>query len=487
MLDSLSNRLSDAFRSLSGRGKISEANIKDAMRDVLRALLEADVHQDVAKEFCDAVTADALGSAVIQSLKPSQQMIGIVHDRLVEMMGPVDSHLMLVEPGPTVFMLCGLQGSGKTTTCGKLAALLKKQGKRVLVVAADLQRPAAVEQLRHVSETVETQAPGNGLVAFHGEPDQCAEYGKAVGAAVGVCRRGIERGKAENFDVVILDTAGRLHVNDELMKELEAVNRVLKPHQILLVVDAMTGQDAVNSAKAFHERLAVDGIILSKLDSDTRGGAAITVKKVTGAPIKFMGVGEKFDALEEFHPERIAGRILGMGDVVSLVERAQEEVDEQEAEEMNERLMKGQMSMDDFMKQMKMLRRMGSMKQLLGMIPGVGSQLKDVEIDEKQLDRLEGMVNSMTKSERQTPKKLDKSRARRVAKGSGSTPSAVNRLLKQVDSMQKMTKQMAGSPDGGARALQGMSGTPGLGARKGSTKTASLKAGFKKRKPKKRR
>ena len=488
MLNNLSDRLNGAFKSLSGRGKISESNVKDAMLDVRRALLEADVHQDVAKEFCDSVTADALGSEVLQSLRPSQQMIGIVNERLVELMGPVDSHLMLVEPGPTVFMLCGLQGSGKTTTCGKLAALLKKKGKRVLVVAADLQRPAAVDQLRLVAETVETNAPGDGLVDFHGEPEKCAEYGKAIGAAVGVCRRGINRGKAEKFDVVILDTAGRLHVNDELMHELEAVNKALTPHQILLVVDAMTGQDAVNSAKAFHERLAVDGVILSKLDSDTRGGAALTIKKVTGAPIKFMGVGEKFDALEEFHPERIASRILGMGDVVSLVERAQEEVDEDEANKMNERLMKGQLSMDDFLKQMKMLRRMGSMKQLLGMIPGVGSQLKDVDIDEKQFDRLEGMVNSMTKSERQTPKKLDKSRARRVAKGSGTTPSAVNKLMKQFDGIQKMTKQMSG-PGGQAKALArgSMHGAPDLGSVKGSTKTSSVKAGFKKRKPKKRR
>jgi signal recognition particle subunit SRP54 len=363
--------------------------------------LEADVHQDVAQEFCDAVTENALGEAVLQSLKPGQQMIGIVHERLIDLMGPVDSHLMLVDPGPTVFMLCGLQGSGKTTTCGKLAALLKKKGKRVLVVAADLQRPAAVEQLRQIAETVQATAPGSGEIGFHGEPEKCAEYGKAVGAAVGVCRRGIERAKKERFDVVILDTAGRLHVNDELMKELEAVNQTLRPHQILLVVDAMTGQDAVNSAKAFHERLAVDGVILSKLDSDTRGGAALSIKAVTGAPIKFIGVGEKFDALEEFHPERIAGRILGMGDVVSLVEKAQGEIDEEEAERMNERLAKGQLSMDDFLKQMRMLRRMGSMKQLLGMLPGMGSKLKDVNIDEKQLDQLEGIVNSMTAAERE--------------------------------------------------------------------------------------
>ena len=495
MLETLSDRLNSAFRSLSGRGRISEDNIRDAMKDVRTALLEADVHIDVAKEFCDEVTRDAIGSEVLDSLKPGQQMVGIVNERLVELMGPVDSHLMLVEPGPTVFMLCGLQGSGKTTTCGKLAAVLKKQGKRVLVVAADLQRPAAVEQLRQVAETVNTEGSGNGEVAFHGEPEQCAEYGKAVGAAVGVCRRGVSRGRKEKFDAVILDTAGRLHVNDELMKELESVNRSLNPHQILLVVDAMTGQDAVNSAKAFHERLAVDGVILSKFDSDTRGGAALTVKKVTGAPIKFIGIGEKFDALEEFHPERISSRILGMGDVVSLVEKAQEEVDEAEAEEMAERMAKGKLSMDDFLKQMRTLRRMGSMKQLLGMLPGMGSMMKNVDIDDGQLDRLEGIVHSMTPRERDDIKTLDKSRNRRVAKGSGTSPNEVNRLVKQFDSVQKMTQQMSGV-GGKVKAAREMAkigmpgmgggGIPGLGSGKGSTKTSSVKSGFKQRKKKRR-
>jgi signal recognition particle subunit SRP54 len=493
MLETLSERVNTAFRGLSGRGRISESNIRDAMKDVRTALLEADVHLEVAKEFCDEVAQDALGAEVLESLKPGQQMIGIVNERLIELMGPVDSHLMLVDPGPTVFMLCGLQGSGKTTTCGKLAALLKKQGKRVLVVAADLQRPAAVEQLQKVTESVDTDASGTGNVAFHGEPEKCAEYGKAIGAAVGVCRRGVERGRKEKFDVVILDTAGRLHVNDELMSELEGVNRAVKPHQILLIVDAMTGQDAVNSAKAFHERLAVDGVILSKFDSDTRGGAALTVKKVTGAPIKFIGIGEKFDALEEFHPERMAGRILGMGDVVSLVEKAQEEVDEEEAERMAEKMAKGQLTMDDFLKQMRTLRRMGSMKQLLGMLPGVGGMLKDVNIEEGQLDRLEGIVHSMTPSERESVKKLDRSRSRRISKGSGTNPNEVNRLVKQFDAVQKMTKQMSGvggkikaTREMATAGMPGMPGLPGLGSGKGSTKTSSVKSGYKKRKPKRR-
>ncbi len=490
MLDALSDRLNGALRSLSGRGRISESNVRDAMRDVRTALLEADVHYDVVKGFCDDVLQDALGEKVLESLKPGQQMVEIVHRRLVELMGPVDSHLMLVDPGPTVVMLCGLQGSGKTTTCGKLAGYLRQRGKRVLVVAADLQRPAAVEQLRLVAEGVESAGAGDGTVAFHGEPEQCAEYGKAVGAAVAVCRRGVERARSEGFDVVILDTAGRLHVNDELMKELEAVDTAVRPHQILLVVDAMTGQDAVNSAKAFHDRLAVDGIILTKFDSDTRGGAALSVRQVTGAPIKFIGVGERSDALEEFHPERIAGRILGMGDVVSLVEKARAEVDESEAEAMAEKLAQGRLSMDDFLKQMRTIRRLGPMKQILGMLPGVGSALKDVDIDEKQLDRLEGIVHSMTPGERDDVKTLDKSRARRVAKGSGTQPNEVNRLVKQFEAVQKMTQQVAGMGMKGRLAaarqmtgggMPGMGGFPGLGG-KGSTRTQSIKSGYKQRK-----
>ena len=496
MLDALSDRFNAAFRGLSGRGRISESNVREAMQEVRTALLEADVHLDVVKKFCAEVIEDAIGQEVIESLKPGQQMIEIVNRRLIELMGPVDSHLMLIDPGPTVFMMCGLQGSGKTTSCGKLAALLKKRGKRVLVVAADLQRPAAVEQLRITAEGVEADAPGSGEVAFHGEPERCAEYGKAVGAAVGVCRRGIERGRSEKFDAVILDTAGRLHVDDELMKELEAINRLLTPHQILLVVDAMTGQDAVNSAKAFHDRLAIDGVILTKFDSDTRGGAALSVKQVTGAPIKFIGIGEKFDALEEFHPERIAGRILGMGDVVSLVEKAQDEVDEAEAEEMAEKLAKGKLNMNDFLKQMKTLRRMGPMKQLLGMLPGVGSALKNVDIDDAQFNRLEGMVHSMTPDEREDVKLLSKSRNRRIARGSGTQPNEVNRLVKQFEMMQKMTQQVSGmgmkGKIGAARemarggGMPGMGGMPGLGT-KGTTKTQSVKTGYKQRKKGKRR
>ena len=380
MFETLTDRLNSTFRSLSGRGRISEENVRDAMREVRSSLLEADVNLEVVTEFCEEVTREALGSEVLKSLRPDEQMIGIVHARLVDLMGPVDSQLMMVDPPPTVVMMCGLQGTGKTTTCGKLAAWLKKRGKRVLVVAADLQRPAAVEQLRQVVEESVAEAPGDGHVAFHGEPDKCDEYGKATGVAVMVCQRALKRARAERFDVLLLDTAGRLHVDEDLMKEIEAIDRAVQPHQRMLVVDAMTGQDAVNSAREFNDRLAIDGVILTKFDSDTRGGAALSVKKVTGAPIKFVGVGEKVTALEEFHAERMAGRILGMGDVVSLVEKAHEEVEEEEAEKLAEKMAKGQFTLNDFTKQLRTMRRMGPLKQLLGMLPGVGGALKDLDI-----------------------------------------------------------------------------------------------------------
>ncbi|MCZ6834188.1 MAG: signal recognition particle protein [Planctomycetota bacterium] len=494
MFENLSDRFNAAFRNLSGRGRISEDNVQEAMREVRTALLEADVHLDVVKDFCDQVVKEAMGAEVTQSLKPGQEMIGIVHQKLIELMGPVEPGVMFVDPGPTIIMMCGLQGSGKTTTCGKIAAYLKTRGKNVMVVAADLQRPAAVEQLKVVTEQVEAEARGNATVSFYGEPDKCAEYGQAVGVAVGVCQRALKEARANKTDVLILDTAGRLHINDDLMKELEGINRSIKPQQIYLVVDSMIGQDAVNSAKAFNERLEIDGVILTKFDSDTRGGAALSVKQVTGAPIKFIGTGERFEALEEFHPERMAGRILGMGDVVSLVEKAQEEVSEEEAEAMAAKMAEGKLTMDDFLKQLKSIRRMGPMKQLLGMLPGVGSALKNVEVDDKQLDRLEGIVHSMTKPEREDVKLLTRSRVKRVAKGSGSQPADVNKLTKQFDMMSKMTQQMSSMGPGGKmkaiRELQrtdpnlvpGLKGMPGIGSARGSTKTKSIKSSFKKRK-----
>ena len=496
MFETLSERFNNVFRNLSGRGRISEENVREAMGEVRTALLEADVHLDVVKKFCDEVVTDAVGKEVTKSLKPGQEMIGIVHDRLVELMGPVDASVMMVEPAPTIIMMCGLQGSGKTTTCAKLAAYLKARGKSVMVAAADLQRPAAVEQLRIVTEQVAEHSKGNAAVTFYAEPDKCAEYGKAVGVAVGVCQRALKAAREAKADALILDTAGRLHINDELMGELEAVNRSLNPHQIYLLVDAMIGQDAVNSAKAFHERLAIDGVILTKFDSDTRGGAALSVKEVTGAPIKFVGVGEKFDALEEFFPERMAGRILGMGDVVSLVEKAQEEVSEEEAQKLADKMAEGKLTMDDFLKQLRSIRRMGPMKQLLGMLPGVGAALKNVEVDDNQLDRLEGIVHSMTPAERDDIKVLNKSRVKRVSKGSGTSPAEVNKLTKQFDLIQKMTRQMSGMgamgkmkamrelSKSGGDMMPGLKGMPTLGGR-GSTKTQSRKSGFKQRKKRK--
>lgn len=493
MFERLSEGFSSALKRLSGKGRITESNIREAIQDVRTALLEADVEYGVVDRFCEEVVEEAIGRKVTASLQPGQEIIGIVHRALVALMQgetPPPPGVPKVTPGPTIIMMCGLQGSGKTTTCGKLAAYLKKRGRSVMVAAADLQRPAAVDQLRTVIEQVQTDSPGGAAVHFYGEPEKVAAYGKAVGVAVGVCQNALKAAMKQGVDTLILDTAGRLHVNDELMGELSAVNKALRPQQIYLVVDAMTGQDAVNSARAFNERLEIDGVILTKFDSDTRGGAALTVKRITGAPIKFIGVGEKIEALEEFHAERMAGRILGMGDVVSLVEKAQEQVSEAEAEKMAEKMAKGQLTMDDFLDQMRSLRRMGPMKQILGMLPGVGSALKDIDIDEKQLDRLEGMVHSMTPEERKNVGIINQSRRKRIAAGSGVKTEDVGKLAKQFDMVSKMTKQMAGmGMKGKMAAMKQMQGAGGMGvgglpgfSGKGSTRTESPKSRFKQKK-----
>ncbi len=444
MLENLSDRFNNVFRSLSGRGRITEANVREAMGEVRTALLEADVHYEVVRDFCESVMEKARGEQVLTSLKPSQQIIKIVHDELVALMGPVDTHIMYVQPGPTVIMMCGLQGSGKTTTCGKLAAYLKRKGRSAMLAACDLQRPAAVQQLRVLAEQVETEVSGGGRVTFYGEPDKCAEYGKAVGVAVKVARNAVKAARKEGVDVVLLDTAGRLHINDDLMNELRQVDKALSPHQIYLVIDAMTGQDAVNSARAFNEQLELDGVILTKTDSDTRGGAALSVKAVTGKPLKFIGTGEKIDGIEEFHPERMAGRILGMGDVVSLVEKAQEQVSAEEAEKLQEKMAQGKLTMDDFLSQLRSVRKMGSMKTVLGMLPGIGSQLKDLDMDDSELNRTEAMIQSMTGEERRSPEVLNHGRRRRVAAGSGTEPQDVSQLVKGFDMVSNMTKQMSG-------------------------------------------
>lgn len=498
MFERLSDGFSSALRKLSGKGTISEGNVREAMEDVRTALLEADVHYEVVNRFCEDVVRDALGREVTKSLKPGQEIIGIVHERLIGLLGgrPEEGAptpgILRVAPAPTIIMMCGLQGSGKTTTCGKLAAYLKKRGRSVLLVAADLQRPAAVEQLETVAAQVREQAPGGARVEFYGEPDKCAAYGQAVGVAVEVCRRGVEHARKQGIDTVILDTAGRLHINDELMGELARINTTVNPHQVFLVADAMTGQDAVNSAKAFHARLEVDGIILTKFDSDTRGGAALSIKSVTGAPLRFIGVGEKIDALEEFHAERMAGRILGMGDVVSLVEKAQQEVSEEEAQRLEAKMAKGELTMDDFLKQLRTLRRMGPLKQLMGMLPGVGSMLKDVQVDEKQLDTIEASINSMTAEERAAPKLINNSRRKRIAAGSGTEQQQVGQLVKQFEALSTLTKQMAGLSGSAkmdaarqmsAAGMPGLSGMPGLGKMKGSTR-AEAPGRFKQRKKK---
>lgn len=487
MLDNLSDRLTGAIRRLSGQGRITESNVHDTMAEVRTALLDADVSLNVVSDFCDEVQQEALGEEVLQSVRPGEQMVEIVHRKLVELMGPVDEHLVAADPGPTVIMVCGLQGTGKTTTCGKLAAWLRKNGRSVLVCAADLQRPAAVEQLRIGVEQVASEAKGQAKIGFHGEPDKCAAYGEAVGAAVEVCQRAVRVARSERYDVLLVDTAGRLHIDAPLMKELQSVQFAVQPHHVMLVVDAMAGQDAVTSAATFNEHLPIDGVILTKLDSDTRGGAALSVKRVTGAPIRFIGTGERMEDLEAFHPERMAGRILGMGDVLSLVEKARDEVDEKEAEALAEKMAKGQFTMDDFLKQLRSIRRMGSMKQLLGMLPGVGKMLKGVDLDDGQFDRIECMAGSMTAFERDDISIMNKSRVRRVARGSGSSGPDVNKLIKQFEMIKKMSSQMAGM-GGGMKAAKAMAGgdAPDMSmlGNRGSTKTKSAKAGFKQRKKK---
>ena len=498
MFGTLTSKFNDAFHQLSGRGKISETNVHEAMDEVRTALLEADVHIDLVDQFVESVTEKAVGTEVLESLKPGQLMIKIVYDELLELIsgGEEDARgLMYVDPGPTIVMMCGLQGSGKTTTCGKLAAYLKQRGKSVMLCAADLQRPAAVDQLEVLANQVRAESPGSGEVYFHGEPDKVAEYGKAVGVAVKVCTNALKAARAAKCDVLMLDTAGRLHINNELMDELSRVNKAVTPHQIYLVIDAMTGQDAVNSAKAFNEKLELDGVILTKFDSDTRGGAALTVKKITGKPIKFLGTGEKLDALEEFHPDRVVSRILGMGDVVSLVEKAQEQVTEEEAAALQEKMAAGKMTMDDFLKQLKTMRRMGSVKSLLGMLPGIGQQLGDLDIDDSEINRTEAMIHSMTADERQDVDVLNNSRRRRVARGSGAQAADVSQLVKgfaTVSAMGKQMSQLSGLQRIKALAGMGQADLAALSRGKGRPQLTSSsnkpkgRAKFKQRKPRSR-
>jgi len=428
MFESLTDRFNEVFRGLRGVGRITEENVADAMRLVRTALLEADVNLEVARDFCDEVHKKAVGQEVIKTLKPDQLMIKIVHDELVQLMGPVDPRIPFVTPGPTVLLMAGLQGSGKTTTCGKLAVHVMAKAKRPLLVAADLKRPAAIDQLEIVAEQV-----GAAVYTERGHLN-----------AVKVCRNGINQARKTDRDVVILDTAGRLAIDEEMMAEVAKIAQVTGPHQIYLVLDAMTGQDAVATAKAFNERLELDGLILTKFDSDTRGGAALSAKRITGKPIKFIGVGEKMENLEAFHPDRIAGRILGMGDMLTLVEQAQQQFDAQEAQKLEAKMAKGAITLDDFLDQMRKVRKMGSMKSIINKIPGMSSEMGDMDIDEGELVRMQGIVHSMTTRERANPNLIDASRRRRIARGAGCEPLDVSGLVKTFTQVRDAMKAMSG-------------------------------------------
>jgi signal recognition particle subunit SRP54 len=428
MFDALTNRLSGIFRGLRGRGKITEENVGEVMREIRTALLEADVNLEVAREFCDEVQKKAIGAEVIKTLKPAEVMVKIVHDELVRLMGPVDPRIPFVTPGPTILLMAGLQGSGKTTTCGKMAKMLQGRAKRPLMVAADLKRPAAIDQLEVLG--------GQLGVPVYAERDHQN--------AVKVCRNGIAHARKTDRDVVILDTAGRLAIDEELMGELEQVAKAVSPQQVYLVLDAMTGQDAVNTAKVFNQRLELDGVILTKFDSDTRGGAALSVKKVTNKPIKFIGVGEKLEAIEEFHPDRVAGRILGMGDILTLVEQAQRQFDQEEAKKLETKMASGKFSLDDFLVQLRKMKEMGSMKDLVKKIPGMAEMAGDQEIDEGELVKFEAAIQSMTPQERENPKIIDTSRRRRIARGAGIDPADVSQLVKNFEPMRQMMKMLSG-------------------------------------------
>ena len=436
MFESLTEKFNSVFRSLAGRGRITEANVSDAMRDVRKALLEADVSYNVVKQFCKDVTQAAIGADVIKSLHPSQVMVKIVSDELTRLMGPVDTSIYFVSPGPTVIVLAGLQGGGKTTTAAKLAKYLVEKGRRPLLVADDLRRPAAIEQLIILGRQIGIDV-----------------YSEDSKNSVKVAKNSVRHAEKQGYDVVVLDTAGRLHIDEEMMTEVADVAKAINPHQIYLVCDAMTGQDAVNSAGEFNERLELDGVILTKLDGDARGGAALSVKAVTGKPIKFIGVGEKLDKLEEFHPERMAGRILGMGDVVTLVEKAQDQFEVEEALKMQKKMAKGSFGFDDFLKQMQAVKKMGGVKDLLKMMPGMGSQLDDMDIDDGQFRQMEGIVHSMTSHERREPDVIDSSRRRRIAAGAGVQVNDVSGLVKTFRRSRDMLKAMSGGKLGGLKNL----------------------------------
>lgn len=427
MFENLSERLERSFKLLKGQGKITEINVAETLKDVRRALLDADVNYKVAKQFTDTVKTKALGRDVLNAVKPGEMMVKIVHDELTELMGGETAQVNL-SGNPTVILMSGLQGSGKTTFSGKLARKLKSEkGKRPLLVAADVYRPAAIDQLKVLGEQIEVPVyteDGNR------NPVQIAE-------------NAIRHAKANHLDLVIIDTAGRLAVDEEMMQEIENIKKAVKPQEILFVVDSMTGQDAVNTAREFNERLDFDGVVLTKLDGDTRGGAALSIRTVVTKPIKFVGTGEKLDAIDLFHPARMADRILGMGDIVSLVEKAQQAIDEKEAQALQRKLAKNQFNFNDFLSQIQQIKRMGNLKDIASMLPGMGKMLKDVDIDDDAFKGVEAMIHSMTAKERERPDIINASRRQRIAAGSGTTIQEVNRLIKQFDQMRKMMHSVA--------------------------------------------
>ena len=425
--EGLSERLEISFKKLRAKGKLTEADVKEAMREVRLALLEADVNYKVAKEFTNKVTERAIGDDVMENLTPGQMVIKIVNEELTELMGGTESRLSIAKHPPTILMMCGLQGSGKTTHSGKLALKLKKDGHRPLLVACDVYRPAAIKQLQVVGSQIDVPVFEMGTIN-----------------PVNIAEEAVKHAKDHGYDYVIIDTAGRLHIDEALMEELQNIRSTVHPNEILLVIDAMTGQDAVNVAKSFNESLGIDGVILTKLDGDTRGGAALSVRAVTGKPIKFVGTGEKLENLEVFHPARMASRILGMGDVLSFIEKAEMALDEKKAAELEKKLAKNKFDFNDLLDQFEQIERMGSLKDTIKMIPGIGKQIKDEDIDERAFDRLRCIIYSMTKQERANPEIINPSRKRRIAAGSGTSVEDVNKLMSQFKQMQKMVKQVGG-------------------------------------------
>ena len=428
MFQNLTEKLSNAFKKFKNKGKLTESDVKEGMREVKLALLEADVNFKVVKDFIKSVTERAVGQEVLESLLPAQQIVKIVNEELIKLMGSEASKLEISSRPPTVVMMVGLQGAGKTTHTGKIANMFKHKGKNPLLVACDVYRPAAVDQLKIVGETVNIPVFSMGTKI----------------SPVEIAKAGIEHAKKNGHDMVFIDTAGRLHIDEEIMGELVSIKEVTSPTEILLVVDAMTGQDAVNVADSFNTQLDITGVVMTKMDGDTRGGAALSVKYITGKPIKFVGTGEKLDAIEVFHPDRMASRILGMGDILSLIEKAEAAYDEKNAKEMEKKFREQTFTLDDFLEQLYQLKKMGNINQLLGMLPGVNaSSLKDAQVDEKQMGRIEAIILSMTKDERLRPEIINGSRRKRIAKGSGCTVEDVNKLLRQFDQMKKTMKQFS--------------------------------------------